>query len=235
MRAGGQVVNLPCICMKKLFAVALLLAPLVMACSKSAPEPDVPVDNGCAEQTIMPVTAHSISAADVLIANNLFAANAIDYHRFRYYRYSLDSTPTYYPPYATLRTQSVRVEQYVNGLKLFSSELNYSFKDGIFYFLAGNPTPGTGLNTTPALSAGQLRGLFFATIAQHDPTKIGLQNQCVRAEFGYYNLNASTGNTNENLVKAWRVQVKNQAYPFAYYQDSDGKLIYYDNGIQTFR
>ena len=55
------------------------------------------------------------------------------------------------------------------------------------------------------------------------------------AEFGYYDLNAGSGNTTENLVKAWKITLKNQAYPLAYYEDDDGKLIYYDNGIRTFR
>ena len=61
----------------------------------------------------------------------------------------------------------------------------------------------------------------------------------MKAEFGYYDLNSGTGNIIENIIKGWKVTLKNSVepfeYPLAYYQDNNGTLIYYDNGIRTFK
>lgn len=222
--------------MNYLRIAALALAPLLQACSKSDPAPARPTASGCSEISAVPVSAHRLSSADVQTANRLFASNNLDSRNFRYTRYSRQSVQTYFPPYASFDEQTVRVEEYTNGLRIFTGESNFVFKDGVFSFRAGQPTSGTRLGTSPKRTAGQLRALLIATTAQFDAGRLGdVQRQCVSAEFGYYNLNAGTSNAPENLVKAWRVSVKNQAYPFAYYQDEEGQLIYYDNGIRTFR
>ena len=210
------------------------LATGLSACS--AAEDPLPDDStGCSETLVLPVGTHEIGPADVLTADQLFDRNNIAHNAFRYVRYSRDSTQTQFPPYAKFNDQLVSVVQYTNGLPIFTGNINFIFKNGVFSYRAGNLTAGTSLNTAPALRVGQVRGLFLATIAQFDPMKNALREQCVSATLGYYNLNASSSNSTENLVKAWKVKTKNSAYPFAYYQDNGGALIYYDNGIRTFR
>ncbi|WP_375416100.1 hypothetical protein [uncultured Hymenobacter sp.] len=222
--------------MKYLCIAALAWAPLLLACSKSAPAPKLPTGQGCSEISFIPVSGHSLSSAEVRTANSLFASNNIDSRHFRYTRYARELVQTYFPPYASFDEQMVSVEEYTNGLRVFTGQSNFLFKNGVFSSRAGEPTGGTSLGTSAQLKAGQLRGLFVATITKFDAARLGeVQRQCVSAEFGYYDLNAGTSNAPENLVRAWRVSIKNQAYPFAYYQDGEGQLIYYDNGVRSFR
>jgi hypothetical protein len=224
--------------MKNSVPATLALALVLGACSKSDVVPNLPFDSGCSEVSVMPVTKHDISAAEVQTANGLFARNNIDNRTFRYRFYSRDAAvQTYYPPYATFESQRVGVEQYTNGLRILTGHLNYVFNNGVFTFRAGNLTNGTRLDTKPALEPGQLRGLFLATAEKYDYnySSYNLPEQCVTLEFGYYDMNAGTGGATERLVKAWKVTRKNSEYPYAYYQDEDGALIYYDNGIRTFR
>ena len=222
--------------MKNNFLVAVLvLAPLLLACSKADTPPALPTDQGCSEISIISVTEHSLSSSEVATANSLFARNNLDARNYRYVRYLRESVQTYYPPYASFDSQLVGVEEYTSGLPIFTGQSNFHFKNGVFDFRSGHPSSGTHLNTVPTLNAGQLRSRFRATVTQFDPSLPMTWLQCVSAEFGYYDLNAGTGNATENLVKAWKVTLKNLAYPFAYYEDNDGKLIYYDNGIRTFR
>jgi hypothetical protein len=221
--------------MKRVLCAILGLAPLLLGCSKTDANPELSRSTGCSEIIVVPVTAHSISAADAAVATTLFARNGIDSRAFRYTRYLRESVQTYFPPYATFDSQVVGVMEYVNGLPVFTGLSNFSFKNGVFNFRAGGPTNAAYPDATPSSKASQLRGLFEATIAKYDPSQ-GISNlQCVTAEFGYYNVNAGKGMTAEDPVKAWRVTLKNQEYPFAYYEDKGGRLIYYDNGIRTFR
>ena len=242
LAAGGvnlrQEVAVKCQMKNNFLVAVLVLAPLLLACSKADMPPALPADQGYSEIRIIPVTEHSLSSSEVATANSLFARNNLDirnYRYVRYVRYVRESLQTYYPPYASFDSQLVGVEEYTNGLPIFTGQSNFHFKNGVFDFRSGHSSSGTRLNTVPTLNAGQLRSRFSATVAQFDLSRSILWLQCVSAEFGCYELNVGSGNTTENLVKAWKITLKNQAYPLAYYEDNDGKLIYYDNGIRTFR
>ena len=129
----------------------------------------------------------------------------------------------------------MRVDQYTNGVKLFRGNLVYNFLDNKFNSKSGKLTNGTSLNTLPQLTLGQLRKLFIDDIELFDHNGKQFKDGCFNAEFGYYNLNAGSGNTSENLVKAWHLTPKSNSYPEAYYQDITGKKIYYFNGIMTIK
>lgn len=222
--------------MKKILYALLGLAPVLLGCSKSDDTvPELARSQGCSELLVVPVGTHGVSSADVATANGLFSRNNIDNRAFRYTRYSRETVQTYFPPYASFDSQLVGIEEYVNGLLVFTSTSNFVFKDGVFTYRAGKPFAGTSLSSVPALQLSQLRALFEATISSVDPQQGSLQDKCVSAQFGYYDLSAGRSNAAENPVKAWRVTFKNAAYPFAYYEDQSGRLIYYDNGIRTFR
>jgi hypothetical protein len=60
------------------------------------------------------------------------------------------------------------------------------------------------------------------------------RDSCVTAQFGYYDLNAGTGNESTKLTKAWRVGLKNNVYPIAIFRYDNGQLIAFDSGIRTF-
>lgn len=218
---------------------AVIVSVLCTLSCRKADGPDLPEDSGCIERIVIPVNGHTMSGADVATANALFRNNNIDNSTYRYFRYSHDSVQTYYPPYAKFDQKLVRITEYTNGLPVFTGELLFLFKNDAFSFRSGNPTGGTNLTTTPKLSLGQLRKLFLDNAEEFDHKGTPYGDSCLKTEFGYFNLNAGTGNTAENLIKAWRVALRDTGYsfryPVAFYQDDDGKLIYYDNGIRTFK
>lgn len=223
--------------MKQLFWIAIVLS--VTACTKPYTSKALQEDSGCIERIIIPVTAHGINSSDVSTVNNLFSTNGIDNSKFRYYRYTHDTFQTLYPPYTRYDQKTVRIDQYTNGIRIFTGDLVYIFFDNNFHYRGGNLTNGTSLNTVPKLTLPQLRKMFLDNIEQVDHASGKYKDSCFKAEFGYYNLNAGISYAQEVLVKAWRVTLKNSIYPseypIAFYQDNDGKLIYYDNGIRTFK
>ncbi|WP_310397840.1 hypothetical protein [Hymenobacter sp.] len=215
-------------------ATILGLTATFWSCAKS----DAPAPNsatGCAEFVSIPVTAHSLGAADIAAANKLFSSSGIDNRTFRYVRYERSPFETYYPPYTTYDEQVVGIQEYANGLPIFTAVSNFVFWNGRFHGRIGQSTAGTSLTASPGLTLVEVRNLFFASMEQFDRAANADSDQCVTAEFGYYDLGAGTSNAPENLVKAWKVTRKDAQYPFAYYEDNGGKLIYYDNGIRTFR
>jgi hypothetical protein len=193
-------------------------------------------DNGCIEKIVVPVNAHTIGAADIPIVNELFAKNGIDNSKYRYYQYSHDSIQTLFPPYTKFDSKVVRVDQYANGLRIFFSDMVLNFKNEDINYIGGHLSKGTTLNTSCRLTLGQLRKLFNDA-AEHDGYKADQYKEaCLKAEFGYLDLNAGKPAYTENLIKAWRITPKDSEYPseypVAYFQDDDGKLISYDNGIR---
>ncbi len=224
--------------MKK-YILTLTFTILILYSCKKESAIQLQEDNGCIEKIIIPLTGHSINGADIPVANTLFTNNNIDNSKYRYYQYLHDSVQTYFPPYSKFDSKVVKVDEYTNGLRIFTGQLVFEFKNELFNFKAGLPTNGTTLNTTTNLTLGQLRKLFIDNIEQFDNKGNQYKDSCFKAEFGYFNLNAGISYSTENLIKAWRVTLKNSLspseYPIAYYQDNDGKLIYYDNGIRTFK
>lgn len=222
--------------MKPLYSATLFLALLagLSACTKSeGPAPEGSA--GCFEHKNVPVSAHSIGAGEKAAADKLFAANGIDNRNFRYTRYSRGDQKTYFPPYTTFDEQVVNVEEYTNALRIFTGQLNFLFRNGVFNFRAGSPSSGTSLNTTPTATPESIVLAFRAAITEYDGATKPSSSQCIVVEFGYYNLNAGTSNAPERLAKVWKASAKGREYPFAYFEDNDGKLINYDNGVRTFR
>lgn len=223
--------------MKKLFWSIVAYTLIVVTCSRC--KLSLPEDNGCIERVAIPVTAHIINAADVLVINNLFSINGIDNSRFRYYQYTHDSLQTGYSPFTKYDQKTVRVYQYTKDIPIFTGTLSYNFLNNKFNAKGGNLTNGTSLNNSSKLSLGQIRRLFLDNAEQFEDTPNKYRDSCFKAEFGYYNLNAGIGYTQENLVKVWKVTLKNSSYPsefpVAYFHDNDGKLIYYDNGVRRLK
>jgi hypothetical protein len=185
------------------------------------------------EQLTIPVASHgTMMDADYNLVTALFASNGINTRNFRYTRTYRDSVQTYNGKHDF---RNVFVIQYANGLPIFIESLNYLFKNGIFNSYSGKLSAGTTLDTTSISSLKQLRKLFLDDMESFDHIGNLYRDSCLNAEFGYFNLNAGTGNNTENLVKAWHVTTKSKLYPEAYYKDGSGERIYYFNGIVTFK
>jgi len=132
----------------------------------------------------------------------------------------------------------VRVDQYANRVRIFTGSINYVFLENKLSGIGGELTSGTPLDTRSHLTMDELRTLFLNSAEEFDGAGDKYKDSCLSAEFGYYDLNAGFSYMPEKLVKAWWIVIKNSEphsqYPQACYQDN-GTLIYYDNGIRTFK
>lgn len=223
--------------MKAPISYALLFMIIFSSCTRSEIDPSSKEAIGCIEQIVIPVTAHSVGYNNLEEINKLFTDNGIDYSHYRYYNYLHDTLQTLYPPYAKKDDKNVRVDQYANGVRIFTGDMVFNFIDNVLNFIGGDTTKGTSLNTLPHLTLSQLRGLFIRDVEQFDHKGDQFKDTCLKAEFGYFNMNVGFSNTKEVLVKAWRVTPKNSLfpseYPVAYYKDDTAELIAYDNGLRT--
>lgn len=224
--------------MRKLPILLTFTAICFFSCSKdNGRTADSPTT--CIERIYIPVNAHSVSAADVALIDDLFERNNIDNSRFRYYRFERDTLQTSFPPYERYEKKWIRVNEYSNSLRILNADLVFQFKNDVFSFRAGETSNGTTLGTTPSLKLDEIREMFLGHIEEFDKNSAQYADSCFKAEFGYFNLNAGISNSTEELVKAWRVTLKNSVapteFPVAYYQDANGELIYYDNGIRIFK
>lgn len=223
--------------MKNVSWIVIICILTLNACSKRKSDNILPEDHGCIERLYLPVTAHAVSSSDVNTINELFSTNQIANGNLRYFGYIHDSLQTQYPPYKKYEMQVAQVDQYANGLRIFLRRMSYSFLDHKFSSVSGEITKGTTLDTTHQLTLPQLRGLFLASL-QQDPLAAEYKDSCFKAEFGYYNLNTGISYTPEVLVKAWRVTPRNSVYPSEYpeaYYEDNGKLIFYTNGIHSYK
>jgi hypothetical protein len=225
--------------MRNSFLLLLVLSFLLLACKKDSSVTDtIPEDNGCIVFKKVLVTDHAgytINSGNIAIINSLFASNGINASNFRYYYYSNDSTQTFFPPFAKFDNKVVRLWEFNNGLEIFNGTRLFQFKNNVLNYTGGIATHGTALDTLRHLTIGQLRALYMGHAEQFEQKATQYKDSCLDAEFGYYNIYAGTGNSTEQLIKAWKVSMKNNGYPLAYYQDNDGKLLSYDNGIRTFK
>jgi hypothetical protein len=224
--------------MKRTLLFALIATCTLSACNKkdSGTKP-LPIDEDkrCIAQAAPKVTDHLIAAADVKTVDELLKAGEFNYKNLRYLVYEHDTQEADIPPYR-YDSKVVASIQYTNGLPIFNSFITYYFKNNAYSYHTGTDTKGTKLDTKPRLLVTQLRKLFVDDLAKYGIDK-SYADSCMRAEFGYYNLKGNITSAEETLVKAWKVSPKGptefMAIPVAYYQDEDGKLIYFDNGFRT--
>ena len=193
------------------------------------------INVGCIERIIIPVTQHSISNSNIQLVNSLFLKNGIDNRKLRYYQYTNDSFQTYFPPYTKFDQKLIRADQYSNGLRLFEHNIVYNFKDNIFDSVNGLIKENITLDTNPTQNLKQLRRLYIADLEQFNHQGVQFKDSCLRAEFGYYDLNGSSGNTKSLWIKAWKITPQNGDYPYGFYQDENGSRIAYSDGIIFFR
>lgn len=222
-------------------ALILVCSTVLFACNKEGTAlKSLNKTSGCIEQMIIPVSQHDVTDSNVQVMNALFTNSHIDYHNFRYTSFRQDSTQTQYPPYALLIEKHALVDQYANGLRIFNEEIGFHWtEEGELYLQMGRFTKGTKLNTKASLELNQLRQMFLADAEKYDGKGEFYKDTCLKAEFGYLDINAVVSDTTEKLIKAWRITPLNSVYPceypVAYYKDDDAALIGYSNGIQTFR
>jgi hypothetical protein len=218
--------------MKKVPVLLFTWTMIAAACQKShAPIPSD--DQGCIEQLIVDRNSPGLSSTDTKTVDSLMDVNHIDHSRVRYYDYRTDTFRAQ-PSSPGVFEQIVDVNQYVNGRRIFNSNIHYLFYDGMLHFLDSTRITGRSLiggfpDAKPTLTLPQLRSLFTGDLLKADrPTLHHFTDSCYTAEFGYYDV-APDNAKDLQLVKAWVVSVRSFNYhsmPLAAcYRDSDGKLL----------
>ncbi|HJP63224.1 MAG TPA: hypothetical protein VJ844_07255 [Mucilaginibacter sp.] len=210
--------------MKKVFLIMVALVAFV-SCKKN----EVAGDNGCISQrqnkSFGLNTADSLAALQ-LLTNNHMPTNDIQMERIEL-RDTINGTHIY---------QYIAAIQLIKGLPVLSDDFGYNFRDGIYQQTSGKKYTSVSLNTHPTLSLRLLRSLYMAEVKKNNNAtySANFKDSCLVARFGYYNLNAGTGNETPDIIKAWAVTPKNADYPVAIFRDDNGNTIIYNTGIVTF-
>jgi hypothetical protein len=198
-------------------------------------------DDGCIERVYTPVTAHEIGSANIVTANSLLDAHGIDRSNLRYVRYNHDSVQTFFPPFEKYDEKIIVADQYYRGVWIFGKDILYGFKNNVHAFTNGTLTNVTIFDTSINLNIRQLRKLFEDDNIMYDGAGGRYKDSCYTAEFGFCNIRIGINNQEEKLVKAWKLSIKGRSpsftsdVPVGYYQDADGKRIWYFNGIMSVR
>lgn len=213
--------------MKKAFWILILGSLIFAACRKND---NIPADSGCISK-IHRVDYH-VSAADSTSAISILKQNNIPYDNvdFEYVSsYAVGDTAHY---------TSIFFIQEVNGLPILSGDFWYQFKNNTLQTVSGKKYSGVPLDTHARLTLPQLRQLFLKAVDQYkngsnivSDVPFSVKDSCLVAEFGYYDLNATTNRAAPNFVKAWTVSPIPGSYPQAIFRDDNGKLIIYNAGI----
>lgn len=189
---------------------------------------------GCVEWELFPADRHSIEADKVAAVQSLMTANKIDYSNLRFYGYEEAYVQTSFPPYESYNRQIVHADLYANGLRIFSRQAIFHFKDGKMSYSGGFPIRSVNVSTKPKLSSGKVRSLFLEAATNYSHTTNAVEKECLKVELGYYDFNGSF--SQEGVGRAWKVGIsgsEDSEVPFAYFSDATGELIYFDDGIRT--
>ena len=131
----------------------------------------------------------------------------------------------------------VQCYQFSNDLKVFSNPIDYIYESGVFHHFLGDTIENSiELNTISDFNPNQIVDIYKNHIDKDsyisDDTRASALKNCIDCEFGYWDLNISSGINEMDFVKAWKVNPTDKKYPYAIIGDSEGDIIYYDNGIR---
>jgi Zn-dependent metalloprotease len=169
---------------------------------------------------------HLISDQELSTVKSLFISNNLNYDNFQFNRLQKDD----------LGHHHVRCFQYVNNLKILSNDLIFHFDaQGHYYTLSGTIISTMDIEPSPSMDISELREIYLKSLEEDDSyfgSKKKIENDCLRCELGYYNLNAGISYTTPDFRLAWKIKPDKSDYPVAVVNDSEKSLIYYDNGIR---
>lgn len=208
--------------MKKIY-IALILSLIICSCKKTGMLPN---NNGCITQ--IKRANYNIKPADSLAAVHLFQQNNMNYSNLSFERIILNDT------IGGHIYQHIFAIQSFNGLQIMSGGAGYHFLDGVYQSTLGKIYGSVNLDDHSHLSLSQLRALYMSESIDKQGVNPSYRDSCITAQFGYYDANAGTGNESTNIIKAWRIQLKNNRYPLAIFRDDNGQLITFDSGVRTF-
>jgi Zn-dependent metalloprotease len=182
-------------------------------------------DNLCLQNVAKNPKENLLPVDTINTIKTLFDFNQMNGSNFVFYEYNQDDHGIYH----------ANAYQFINGVRVFTNNVAFHFRqDKTFIFSSGVMVSKIDLNSKPSLSERRAASLFARAVRADTFTGINkdeLLEGCLDVEFGYYDLNASSGSTVMNFVKAWKVTPKGKNYPIAYVNDKNDSIIYYFNGM----
>ena len=201
--------------MKKVLILIILIH--LFACEKS---------KLCSDVIKSKPDNHLISDSELKTVISLFKSNNLNLDNFLIYRLQKDD----------LGYTHVRCYQYINNLNVFSDDVIFHFdKQGHYYFLSGELISNIDIKPSPSMDVREVIKLFFHNVENdgfYSNNKKQIEDGCFLCELGYFDLNAGTSYASQNFRLVWRIRPEESEYPYAFINDSDNTLIYYDNGIR---
>lgn len=206
--------------MNKIFYCLLIVA-LAVSCKKGA---YIVEDKRCSELIVDDQTINLLPVKEIDTIHYLFTKNHINIPGLlpKSYIYSMGY-------------RYIGAYQFVNGLKVFTNHWSFEFgKNDSLIFMHGDTILSLDLPKMPRLSIAQVRSIFINAInADGFIIYASLQDSCMNMQFGYYDLKAGAYNNVHKYTTAWKINPNNRDYPYAFIDDLNERLIYYDNGIRT--
>ena len=124
-----------------------------------------------------------------------------------------------------------RPDQYLNNLRIFPYWINFLFDSSGDFLIQDRPViRSTDLGSKPSQNQACVVSRFVDEMS-NNYYDINFESKCFEAEFGYYDLNADQPSGEAKLIKAWKVTVKDQEYPYAYISDDDLSTLDYSSGV----
>lgn len=208
----------------------LLLVLITTACHKKKSDPGA--DNGCIHQQWISQSTYDITVEEYNAAVAVFQQNNLQYDNLRWYYFHKDSVLKNGIKDHELFTMGM---QYVNGLRILNERVVHCFRNGVFYQLNGDAITSTSLDTTAVLTLPQVRKLFVDKLMSTS-SSVNLKqykDACMKAEFGYFNLNNSPGSPPVNLTKAWLIFPEANDRVLAFIGDNGTVLAFTDGAIPS--
>ena len=203
--------------MKKILILIILIQ--FFACEKDNV-------NICSDLIKGKPVGHLISDQELSVVKSLFKSNNLSLENLQVYRLQKDNQGYTH----------VRCNQYTNNLIVFFDEVIFHFDNqNHYYFLSGELI--STINVWPYSSMGtwEVGKLFLQSIKNdhfYGNDILHYENSCFTCELGYLDLNGGTSYADHNFRLVWKITPEKSQYPNALIDDSERKLLYYDNGIR---
>ena len=226
--------------MKKItIIIAISLCFSIVSCNKDNIE-----NSYCIKNIQNSPTTTILSNSEMDVVKYLFNRNQLDYTKYLFTKFQEDE----------LGYHHIRCYQFANNLIVFTSDVIFHFdKNDNYYFLSDELINEINLNTKSLMTRDNIVEKYIDIVTNDEDFLAWLRlleemvkvdetvevihiediiENCFDIEFGYYNLNAGISYAEENYTKAWKIKPSDRDYPYAYINDEDLEIIYYDNGFR---
>lgn len=167
---------------------------------------------------------HLISQKELDITMQLFDANNLTYDSCQFYGFTEDQ----------YGNTHIACYQFVNNLKVFTDPIFFHFnQSGVLTSLTNEVITGIDFYSAALMTDEDVVYLFLSRLDADDEyfgDKEEVRGGGFVIEYGYYDLNAGTGDSTNNFTMAWMV-IPNSTFPSSYINDVTQEIIYYHSGI----